>query len=523
MDVSFKGNKEAERVINLIRHTNKSVFLTGKAGTGKSTLLRYLISCIDKKYILLAPTGIAALNIGGQTIHSFFGFGFQPYLPFDKELPNLSEKIDLLKKLDLIIIDEISMVRADIMNAIDLTLKKFLKSELPFGGKQILLVGDLLQLPPVLNNNKPEEVLIIRENYETEFFFSAKVFEQFEVDVIELQTVYRQEQKDFVKILNNIRTNQAKEADLLRVNSRHKNGYSLDNNEEIITLTTRNVKVSHINTIQLNKIDKPEFHFEAKRTGTFIAENSEKKLPTDLLLKLKEGAQIIFVKNDSEKKWVNGTIGKIVTVQADHIEVEVKGGKYSIEPVTWEDIEYKWNKEENRIEKEVVGTFTQYPIKLAWAITIHKSQGQTFEKAVVDMDTGAFASGQTYVALSRCTTLDGIILTRKITFGDIKVSQYAVRYLQEKGVDSLEKRDSLELELIETIRNLETNIEVKNKAIAEEILKTKTVEEKGEEIRKKSIEMELEFQKIKMENEYLKKEIERLKSVTWIQKLFGAK
>jgi ATP-dependent exoDNAse (exonuclease V) alpha subunit len=523
MEVTFKDNKEAERAINIIKHTSRPLFLTGKAGTGKSTLLRFLISSIDKKYVLLAPTGIAALNIGGQTIHSFFGFGFRPYLPLDRDLPDLSGKIDLLRQLDLIIIDEISMVRADIMNAIDLSLKKSLNNELPFGGKQILLVGDLLQLPPVIDSKKDQEVIIMRENYTTEFFFSAKIFDRFEIDVIELQKVYRQEQADFVKILNNIRINQTSDADLLRINSRYLNGQSPPHEESIITLTTKNDKVGQINNEKINKIDKPAHSFQARKTGTFLSDVKGKKFPTDDILNLKEGAQIIFVKNDTEKKWVNGTIGKIHSIEEGEIEVEIKRSKFILEPVTWEDIEYKWNRAENKIDKEIVGTFTQYPIKLAWAITIHKSQGQTFDKAIIDLDSGAFAGGQTYVALSRCISLEGILLSRKIAQSDIKVSPNAVKYLIAKGVDTLTKRDNLEIELVETIHQLETKI-VKNKEkIENEIKKTQKIEADKDEAKRKIEKMELEFQRLQMVNEYMQKEIERLKSITWIQKLFGAK
>ncbi|MEZ4911205.1 MAG: AAA family ATPase [Saprospiraceae bacterium] len=513
MKFSFKGNKEAERVINLVKHTNNSVFLTGKAGTGKSTLLKHIISDLNKKYILLAPTGIAALNVGGQTIHSFFGFGFRPYLPKDRDLPNLLEKLDLLKKIDLIIIDEISMVRADVMNAIDLTLKKFLKNKSPFGGKQLLIVGDLLQLPPVVNNKNIEEVKILRENYRSEFFFDAPIFNEFDLEVIELDKVYRQEEKDFVKVLNNIRTNQATDADLCSINTRYQRDIV---SEGVITLTTKNATVDKINSQKLSKIDKPEFDFFATKTGTFADNRSSKRNPTDDILKLKEGSQVIFVKNDSERKWVNGTIAKINKIEDNEIEVDINGLKCSIPRETWEDVEYKWNREEDKIEKEVVGTFEQYPIRLAWAITIHKSQGQTFEKSIVDMDTGAFAFGQTYVALSRCTSLEGICLTRKINRSDIKVSENAVKYLTEKGIDSLHKRDNLELDLIERIKELENNLD---RTIEEK----KSIVKKAKEKDKETENILISFERIKTENDFLKKEIDRVKGITWIQKLFGAK
>ena len=515
MSISFKGNTEAERVINLVKHSNSPVFLTGKAGTGKSTLLRHIISGLDKKYVLLAPTGIAALNINGQTIHSFFGFGLRPYLPNDRDLPNLTEKIDLLKKLDLIVIDEISMVRADVMNAIDLTLKKFLQNKLPFGGKQLLLVGDLLQLPPVLNSRNSEEVRIMRENYNNEFFFSAKVFDNYDLEVIELQKIYRQKEADFVKILNNIRINKINDADLLRINGRFKNIEKIDSNG-VITLTTKNAKVDTINSLKLNQIDKPEHQFIATKTGTFADNIASTRNPTDEVLRLKEDAQIIFVKNDSEKKWVNGTIGFVSKITEEGIEINVKGAKFYIARETWEDVEYKWNREDNKIEKEIVGTFNQYPIRLAWAITIHKSQGQTFEKSIIDLDSGAFTFGQTYVALSRCTSMSGITLTQKITRRDIKVSQSAVNYLVEKGIDSLERRDSIELDLIETIKQLE-------RIVKESETKAKIIETEKNNVEKIFREMEMKFHKIKTENEYLKKEVGRVQQITWAQKLFGAK
>lgn len=516
MEVSFKENIEAQRAIFLIKHTNKSLFLTGKAGTGKSTLLRHIVSSCDKKHVLLAPTGIAALNIGGQTIHSFFKFGLRPYLPNDQGIQILLDKIDLLRKLDIIIIDEISMVRVDIMNAIDLTLKKCLKNEQPFGGKQMLFVGDLLQLPPVITGRDTQ---IIRDNYSTEYFFSAKIFDSHDLDVIELQTVYRQEQGDFVKILNNIRVNQASNSDLARMNTRK---VLLPIDETIVTLTTTNHNVGQINEKRLSIIQGQEYHFFAQMSGTFKP-NEKANYPTDDILRLKEGSQIIFVKNDPEKKWVNGTIGKIKSLSNEEIEIEVNNRMFIIQPVTWEDIEYKWNKEKNEIEQTVVGTFTQYPIKLAWAITIHKSQGQTFEKAIIDLDTGAFANGQTYVALSRCTSLDGIILTKNVSQNDIKVSPHVVKYLLSKGLDLLTKRDSLELELVEKIQQLDNEIKIKNQYIEAENEKTKRIEAEKELAFKNMNSVELDMQRLKMENEYMRKEIDRLKSITWIQKLFGTK
>lgn len=519
MDYSFIGNKEAERAIDLVKYSNKSVLLTGKAGTGKSTLLKQIISDLKKKYVLLAPTGIAAINIGGQTIHSFFEFGFRPYLPNDKDLPNLFAKLDLLQKLDIIIIDEISMVRVDIMNAIDLTLKRMLNNSSPFGGKQLLLVGDLFQLPPVVDRRKPEEAKIIREEYPSEFFFDSPAFNDYKLEVIELQQVYRQNESDFVKVLNNIRTNQITDADLFRINSRCQKDIGHDG---IITLTTKNATVDSINSQELSKIKNSLYEFKATVTGTFANKHSTNnngsqfRYPTDTNLKLKEGAHIIFVKNDSEKKWVNGTIGEISKIENNEIEINVGGCRYLINKETWEDIDYKWNKKENKIEEEVVGTFTQYPIRLAWAITIHKSQGQTFNKVMIDMDTGAFAFGQTYVALSRCTSIRGISLTKKINRSDIKVSDRVIKYLSINGIESIQKRDELEIDLIGQIKGLENEIE---QIQTEKKIVKKEVSQQKEAINN----IKVAYEHIKIENEYLKKEIERLKAITWIQKLFGAK
>lgn len=512
MEVSFKGNKEAERVINLITHTNRSVFLTGKAGTGKSTLLHHIISNFDKNYVLLAPTGIAALNIGGQTIHSFFGFSIRPYLPYDRELPNLQRKKKLLHELDLIVIDEVSMVRVDIMNAIDLALKKAMNNKLPFGGKQILLIGDLLQLPPVINSKNYEEANILKENYATAFFFSAHVFDDFELDVIELQKVYRQEQTSFIQILNNIRVNQVQEADLANINSRYAPQYIAPDNKDIITLTTKNSKVNQINAEKLAKLDKTEFHFNAKKDGTF-SKGKSKALPTDSTLKFKEDAQVMFIKNDTEKKrWVNGTVGKISSISAEHIEVTVGGKKHTIDPTTWEDVQFKWDEEEGKVEKDVVGTFTQYPIKLAWAITIHKSQGQTFEEVIIDLDSGAFASGQTYVALSRCTSLEGIVLKERVTRRDIRIEVNAARYLQEKGRDTRTKRDSIEASFSNSLRNMGTKVLEKSRQLEEQRKLIRELKQAKAAAEAKATTLEEENMQLRQENKSLKKQLRNKKN-----------
>lgn len=470
MENLFRGNREAKRAIHLINHTNKTVFLTGKAGTGKSTLLRYLISyLINKKHVLLAPTGIAALNVGGQTIHSFFEFSIRPYLCHDRDLPDLSHKKELLEKLDLIIIDEISMVRADIMNAIDLTLRKTLQNDAPFGGKQMLLVGDLLQLPPVVNSRYQEEVEIIREGYQTVYFFSAPVFNSINIELVELQKVYRQENIDFVKTLNNVRGGWVTNQDLEKVNERYVPGFVSPEGDDIITLTTTNQKANVINQVRLDATNKPEFSFEAKKEGSFDLDNPP-ALPTDSTLVLKEGAQIIFIKNDVERRWVNGTIGKITEITQDCIRVKANGKTLNVEKMEWEDISYRWNQENDVIEKGVVGKFTQYPIRLAWAITIHKSQGQTFDKVIINLDKGSFATGQAYVALSRCTSLEGIILHTRINRQDIKAEQVAIQYLQAQGKCSMRRVVEMEIAYQEIVAKLEKELGLQSKMPVEKTI-----------------------------------------------------
>lgn len=517
----FSNNPEAERAIECIKNTDTSVFLTGKAGTGKSTLLKHIISKINKKYILLAPTGISALQIGGQTIHSFFGFGLQPFLPDDQNIPNMLERQELLEKLDLIIIDEISMVRSDIMNMIDKTLQKNLDSPLPFGWKQILLVGDLLQLPPVIGKWNGSEAKILRANYETEFFFSAPVFDTFDLEFIELKKVYRQKEPGFVKILNNIRINQVNDADILKINTRHR--VPLKNNNSI-TLATTNSTVDGINADKLSQIDAKQYQFRAKKTGTFRS-NKNNTYPTDDILSLKVWAQIIFIKNDPEWKYVNGSIGHIVSLTKETIKVSIDGYTLPIFLHTWDDINYFWDKENNRIQKETIGSFSQFPIRLAWAITIHKSQWQTFDSCVIDMSTGAFTFGQTYVALSRCTSFSGISLSKKITKSDIKISDAVVQYLSEQWSRSIQERESIECELIEQIEASKQRIKELREILSQ---RESTIFQRNEEIKdlqkqleEKTYLKDLEIEKLKIKITFLEKELERVKNITWIQKLFN--
>ncbi|WP_071595177.1 ATP-dependent DNA helicase [Hymenobacter aerophilus] len=438
----YIDNPEAQDVINLINYTDQSIFLTGKAGTGKSTLLKKIIKCTKKNYIILAPTGIAALNVGGQTIHSFFQLEPRPYLPFDKDISILPKKAELLEKLDLIIIDEISMVRCDLMNAIDLALRRNLRINIPFAGKQLLLIGDLFQLPPVLDNRKVEEVNIINSNYRTPYFFSAKALEnEIKYHIIELQKVYRQKDEVFVKLLNVIRENYVRYEDLTFLNQRYNPNYISESKRLEIILATTNDIVRQTNQKELQKLPSEQYQFQALSTGTFLKEQNPDKLPAERFLQLCEGSQIMFIKNDKEKRWVNGSLGKIVSISQNSIKAKIDTDNqiYDIQKEIWENYDYVWNIEEEKIEKSIIGTFTQFPIKLAWAVTIHKSQGQTFDKVVIDMGNGAFATGQTYVALSRCRSFEGITLKTKINSRDIKVDERIKEYFNSKNPEVMNR------------------------------------------------------------------------------------
>ena len=431
-------NQEFQNALQILNFTHRSLFLTGKAGTGKSTFLRYIAATTKKKHIVLAPTGIAAINAGGSTLHSFFKLPFHPLLPNDSQysIRNLrktmkynGEKCKLLREVELIIIDEISMVRADIIDFIDKVLRVYNRNmREPFGGKQMLFVGDIYQLEPVVRD---EDRQLLHPFYPSAFFFDAKVFQQMQLVSIELTKVYRQNDPTFIALLDHIRTSAVTATDLYTLN--HQVGAQIDTaaNGLAITLSTRRDTVDYINSTRLRELEGETTLFEGVIEGDF----PENNLPSPLHLELKVGAQVLFVRNDKEKRWVNGTLGTITGFTQNEedapgtIQVCTEdGAELDVEREIWDNIKYSFNEKEQKIEEQTIGTFRQFPIRLAWAITVHKSQGLTFRYVKIDFSGGVFAGGQTYVALSRCTSLQGISLQKPIRPEDIFIKSEVIRF-----------------------------------------------------------------------------------------------
>lgn len=460
------NNKEFQNVWRLLSESSASVFMTGRAGTGKSTFLRYIVEHIKKKTVVLAPTGIAAVNAGGVTLHSFFKIPLQPFALDDvrfatprdvREMQKFNgEKIKLLKELELIVIDEVSMVRADVLDFVDRVLRTYNKGHRyePFGGKQLLLVGDAFQLEPVVSG---EEWDILRRFYTTPYFFGAAVFGQIQLTQIELKKVYRQKEADFLFLLDRIRVGQVTDGDLRLINTRVDTTFKSDAEALYMTLTSTRQASDSINESRLAELKTQKVTI----VGHVEKEFPEQMMPTGLNLTLKVGAQVVFVRNDKDGRWYNGSVGRVEGIEEDGVWVRIvnddgnaqeagrddaddyvvageaiddfdedgefdEPGLFFVEPVMWENVKYKYNEKKHQVETELLGTFTQVPLKLAWAITIHKSQGLTFDHVIIDLGKGAFACGQSYVALSRCRTLGGMILRSPLTPRDI-LTNNAVR------------------------------------------------------------------------------------------------
>lgn len=408
-------NEEAKLALQIIETTGSNLFLTGKAGTGKTTFLRELKRSTSKRNVVLAPTGIAAINAEGVTIHSFFQLPFAPYVPDTSVLQSgrfkfSKQKIKIMRSLDLIVIDEISMVRADLLDAVDSVLRHYRRCDKPFGGVQLLLIGDLGQLAPVA---KDEEWTMLSRYYETPYFFSSHALRQTDYSVVELTHVYRQSDRVFIDLLNKVRDNQADAQVLSLLNSRYVPNFKPREEEGYIRLTTHNAMAQQINNAELEKLPGQTYMFKAVVEGKF----PELSFPTDEVLELKKDAQVMFVKNDSspEKRYYNGMIGRVTAINERGFVVQPKGTNEIIEvaPEEWENNRYELDEQTKEIKEVREGLFRQYPVKTAWAITIHKSQGLTFSHAIIDASL-SFAHGQTYVALSRCKTLDGLVLSAPI-------------------------------------------------------------------------------------------------------------
>ena len=444
----MKGNNDLKAAWDFVEKTGKSVFLTGKAGTGKTTFLREVVESSSKRVVVVAPTGIAAINAGGVTIHSFFQLPLHPYIPgvkVESKFAFSKEKRSIIRTIDVLVIDEISMVRSDLLDAVDSVLRRFRDRNKPFGGVQLLMIGDLQQLTPVVTD---EEAELLSHYYSTPYFFGSHALEKVDYVTIELKHVYRQQDEHFISILNSVRSGRPSQSVIDALNQRWLPSFSPDPEEGYIRLTTHNATANSYNEQQLEQIDEPCHRFDAEITGNF----PEYSYPTDLQLELKKGAQVMFVKNDpsADRKYYNGKIGHIVEIIDDIIIVQCPGDDepVAVEQLEWENAKYIINEQTQEMETEIQGTFRQYPLRLAWAMTIHKSQGLTFEKAIIDA-AASFASGQVYVALSRCRTLEGMVLATPLrqsaVMTDLRVEDYIE--LQEKAAEqSLSRLESIKKE-----------------------------------------------------------------------------
>jgi len=419
-DTKIEINAEFKQALDLLENSSKTAFITGKAGTGKSTLLKYFRKTTKKKAVVLAPTGVSALNVEGQTIHSFFLIppNITPEKVLEHKLTKKRQK--LIMELDMIIIDEVSMLRADLLDCIDVSLRHYRKEpNLAFGGVQMIFIGDLYQLPPVVTREDGD--VLVAGGYKSPYFFSAKVLREGEIIFINFEKIYRQKDNDFIELLNKIRDNSAQDEDLEMLNIRFLPAHELEEissgDDFVITLTTTNREAKEKNLRELKKLHGKKQHFFGEAEGEF----ARRSLPTEKELVLKEGAQVMLLHNDSMGRYVNGSLGKVLEIKFDDVELEdiflielETGKKVEIKRHSWNIYKYFFNEDTQKIDTKIAGSFHQFPLRLAWAVTIHKSQGKTFEQVIVDIGRGTFAHGQLYVALSRCTSLEGIFLKKPI-------------------------------------------------------------------------------------------------------------
>ncbi|MFC1790218.1 ATP-dependent RecD-like DNA helicase [Patescibacteria group bacterium] len=452
-------NPKIKKALRLIEKSQRHLFVTGRAGTGKSTLLTYWRGKTAKKIVVLAPTGVAALNVGGQTIHSFFRFRPDTTLESIKKIRTKGKNI--YQKLDAIVIDEISMVRADLLDCIDRFLRLNGKTKkIPFGGVQMIFIGDLYQIPPVVTREESE---LFRSIYKSPYFFDAKVIENIKIDLVELEKVYRQKDQEFINLLNKVRNNSTSKADLALLNRRYQPDFEPASGEFYIYLTTTNRLAESINQEELKKLKTPVFTYQ----GSIIGDFKLSSLPTKVDLRVKKGAQVMMLNNDRDGRWVNGSVGRVVKIKStgDDDEIIVRltdGTKVVVLPFTWELFKFALDKKTNQLVSETMGAFTQYPFMLAWAVTIHKSQGKTFEKVIIDIGWGTFAHGQMYVALSRCTSLEGLFLRRPLQRGNIIVDWRVVsfltqfRYQQAADLLPLEEKEAI----LKKTRQAGQNVEI---------------------------------------------------------------
>lgn len=447
-------NPKFQHALDLMENNNQAIFITGKAGTGKSTLLSHWREQTNKQIAVLAPTGVAALNVKGQTIHSFFGF--RPDTTIDQIKKIYGDKEAVYKGLDAIVIDEISMVRADLLDCID----KFLRingpdHHQPFGGIQMIFFGDLYQLPPVISR---DELPIFNQTYNSPYFFSAEAIQELPMEYVELDHIYRQQDQSFIELLNAVRNNSVTDYHIKQLNQRYSPNHIIPDDDFTITLTSTNELANTINEDRLERLPDQEYSYRGRITGEF----EYRSLPTEEVIHVKIGAQVMLLNNDPEKRWVNGSIGRIVDILPDEVEDELfsydtlivelsNGEEVEVLPYTWEMFQMRHNKETNKLTTDVIGSFTQYPLRLAWAVTIHKSQGKTFDQVVVDVGRGTFAHGQMYVALSRCTSFDGLVLKqplqRRHIQMDRRVTSFITNYqykLAEQTLPTEEKVEQLQ-------------------------------------------------------------------------------